>query len=175
MLIFYNFRRKLSTSYFFSVKFMRKLVKFIIVLLIPQIAALLGSLATTPSIDGWYAGLTKPSFNPPNWVFAPVWTALFLLMGAALYLVWVSKNKNKQAAYLFFSLQLAFNITWSWLFFYLHNPLAALAEILFLWILILLNIVYFYKINKWAGWLLMPYLLWVSFAVALNYQIWILN
>jgi len=149
--------------------------KLVIALIIPQAAGLLGSLATAPNITGWYASLVKSSFNPPNWIFGPVWTFLFLLMGIALYLVWTNKNKNKQTAYLFFSLQLVFNIIWSVLFFGLHNPLSAFVEIIFLWILILLNIIYFYKINKTAGWLLLPYILWVSFAAALNFSIWQLN
>ncbi|MFA5318080.1 MAG: TspO/MBR family protein [Patescibacteria group bacterium] len=153
----------------------KNFLKLIIALLIPQIIGLLGALATTPNIAGWYAGLIKPGFNPPNWIFGPAWTTLFLLMGIALYLIWINKNKNKQTAYLFFALQIIFNIIWSWLFFTLHNPLYAFVEIIFLWILILLNIIYFYKINKIAGWLLIPYILWVSFAAALNYFIFILN
>ena len=153
-----------------------KFIKFFICLIVPQIAAILGSLATTPNITGWYTNLNKPSFNPPNWVFGPVWTLLFILMGIALYLVWMEKIKiNKTNAYLFFYLQLAFNVIWSVLFFTLHNPLYAFIEIIFLWILILLNIIYFYRINKLAGWLLLPYILWVSFAAFLNYNIFILN
>jgi len=150
-------------------------LKLIIALLIPQAAGLLGSLATMPNIAGWYAGLVKPSFNPPNWIFGPVWTILFVLMGVALYLVWIDKNNIKQTAYLFFVLQLIFNILWSYLFFALHNPFIAFLLIIFLWILILLNIIYFYKINKIAGWLLAPYIFWVSFALVLNYYIFILN
>ncbi len=158
--------------------------KLIIALAIPQLAAFLGTLATTPSINSWYLNLTKPSFNPPNWIFGPVWTVLFLLMGFALYLVWVSEPKKfqwfkkgeaKQFAYLFFSLQLIFNVLWSYLFFVLHNPLAAFIEIVFLWVFILLNIIVFYRVNKFAAWLLIPYILWVSFATVLNYNIFVLN
>ncbi|MFA5318436.1 MAG: TspO/MBR family protein [Patescibacteria group bacterium] len=153
-----------------------KFIKFFICLIIPQIAAILGSLATTPNIQGWYSGINKPSFNPPNWIFGPVWTILFVLMGISLYLIWAEKTKiNKTSAYLFFYLQLVFNVVWSVLFFGLHNPLYAFVEIIFLWIFILLNIIFFYKINKLAGWLLLPYILWVSFAAFLNYNIWILN
>lgn len=150
--------------------------KLIISLLIPQAAGLLGSLATAPNIAGWYAGLAKPALNPPNWVFGPVWTTLFVLMGVALYLVWQSRGgEQKQTAFLVFSLQIVFNVLWSFLFFGWQNPLMALIEIVILWILILLNIIYFYRARKWAGYLLMPYILWVSFAVYLNYNIWVLN
>ncbi len=154
---------------------MNKYSKLIIALIIPQVAGLLGALATTSNIAGWYVSLVKPNFNPPNWIFGPVWTVLFLLIGIALYFVWISKAKNKQTAYLFFALQMIFNIIWSWLFFYFHNPLFAFTEIIFLWILILLNIIYFYKASKASAYLLIPYIFWVSFAVVLNFYILILN
>jgi len=165
-------------------------LKLIIAILIPQAIGLLGSLVTAPHINSWYAKLDKPSFNPPNWIFAPVWTTLFLLMGVSLSLVWTQSNKGiasprKNAglamtkeikiAFYIFIIQLIFNVFWSILFFALHNPLLALIDIIILWILILLNLISFYKINKLAGWLLLPYLLWVSFAAVLNWQIATLN
>jgi benzodiazapine receptor len=149
----------------------------IIFIVISQLAGFIGSLATTPSIPTWYASLNKPPFNPPNWLFAPVWLTLFLLMGFAAYLVWQTgwqKTKVKQALALFF-VQLLFNVAWSFLFFYLKSPLFALIEIIILWLLILTTLISFTKINRFAGWLLVPYLLWVSFASILNFAIFKLN
>lgn len=153
--------------------------KLIICLLIPQLAGLLGSIANITSLDSWYLSLNKPSFNPPNWIFGPVWTFLFLLMGISLYLIWQKRNLFNQRQWLFslkiFSIQLGLNILWSYLFFFFHSPLAGLAGIVLLWVFILFNIIYFYKLNKTAGLLLIPYLLWVSFASVLNFNLWILN
>jgi len=153
--------------------------KLVICLLIPQLAGLLGSIANFTSLDSWYISLVKPSFNPPSWVFRPVWTFLFLLMGLSLYLVWQKKGsfhkKQWNLTIKIFSVQLGLNILWSYLFFFFHNPLAGFLEIILLWIFILLNIIYFYKLNKTAGLLLVPYLLWVSFATFLNFNLWILN
>ncbi|MFA5187960.1 MAG: TspO/MBR family protein [Patescibacteria group bacterium] len=145
--------------------------------LICQAAGGIGAIFTMPGISTWYATLQKPAFNPPNWIFGPVWTMLFVLMGIALYLVW-NKSKEKEGknkAIIFFCIQLVLNIGWSFCFFYLQSPLAGLIEIFVLWIFILLTIVYFYKISKIASYLLIPYILWVSFAVVLNYFLFILN
>jgi len=150
--------------------------KLILAVLICQAAGWVGSIFTAATVSNWYLTLNKPSFNPPGWVFGPVWTTLFLLMGIALYLIWGKKNfKADSYAILFFTIQYLLNIFWSFLFFYLQNPLAAFIEIIILWIFILLTIIYFYKISKPAGWLLIPYLLWVSFAAFLNYNLVILN
>lgn len=153
--------------------------KLIICLLIPQLAGLLGSIANITSLDSWYLSLNKPSFNPPNWIFGPVWTILFLLMGISLYLIWQKKGlfnkKQWQFSIKIFSIQLGLNILWSYLFFFFRNPLAGFLEIILLWVFILLNIIYFYKLNKTAGLLLLPYLLWVSLATFLNFNLWILN
>jgi len=152
-------------------------LKLIIAILICQVAGLIGSVFTRNSVSTWYLTLQKPSFNPPNWIFAPVWTFLFLLMGIALYLVWSKRQNQKQKnkALVFFSLQLVLNIVWSFCFFYLHNPLAGLVEILILWIFILLTIIYFYKISRSAAYLLLLYIFWVSFAAVLNYYLYMLN
>ena len=147
--------------------------KLIIAILICQAAGGIGSIFTMPAIGAWYATLHKPFFNPPNWIFGPVWTLLFLLMGFALYLVWQKKDNKK--ALIIFGIQLILNIAWSFCFFYVQNPLAGLIEILVLWIFILLTIIYFYKISKSAAYLLIPYILWVSFAAVLNYFLYILN
>ncbi len=153
--------------------------RLIISLLIPQLAGLLGSIANFTSLDSWYLEINKPSFNPPSWVFGPVWTILFILMGVALYLVWQERGLlNKKAinrALWIFGEQLFLNVLWSYSFFFFRSPLAGLVNIIFLLGLIVWNIVVFYKIKNWAGLLLLPYLLWVSFASVLNFSLWILN
>lgn len=155
----------------------RRLTKFFISIVVPQLAGLIGSLATMPKIDGWYATLEKSSLNPPGFVFAPVWIILYFLMGLAFFFVWTSRRDKFEfrfAAFIF-GLQLVANTFWSIAFFGLESPVLALAGIAWLWLLILVNIVLFHRINKWAGLLLVPYLLWVSFASYLNYMVWILN
>ncbi|MFH0814826.1 MAG: TspO/MBR family protein [Candidatus Falkowbacteria bacterium] len=154
-----------------------KIWKFIIAVAVCEFAGMVGSIFTAPAIQAWYVGINKPSFNPPNWIFAPVWTTLFLLMGVSLFLVWTKKTdrKLKKSAMVFFCAQLALNIVWSIIFFGLHSPAWAFADIIALWVLILLNAIYFYKISKAAGWLYVPYLLWVAFASVLNFVIWKIN
>jgi len=117
-----------------------------------------------------------PLLNPPAWIFGPVWTTLFLLMGYALYLVWRDESgKSKCLAHWAFGIQMVLNTLWSIIFFGLHSPSGALVEIIFLWLAILATVIAFAKISKPAAWLLAPYLLWASFAAYLNYLIWILN
>lgn len=130
---------------------------------------------TASEIPGWYVSINKPSFNPPNWIFGPVWTLLYILMGIAFFLIWKSDAPSKEKAYLFFALQLILNFFWSIIFFHFHATGAALMEIILLWICILLSILSFYPISKPAAYLLIPYLLWVSFATVLNFAIWKLN
>lgn len=139
-----------------------------------QIAGLVGSVFTTPAISTWYSTLNKPSFTPPNWLFAPVWLTLYTLMGISLYLIWESK-KEKKAAVGLFAIQLVLNAFWSILFFGLKSPLYGLITIVILWIAIMATIAEFYKISKPAAYLLIPYICWVSLATALNYFIWFLN
>ena len=152
---------------------MKKIWKLIISILIPFVASAIGGFFTSTSVSTWYVDLIKPSFNPPSWVFGPVWTILYLLMGIALYLVWISKYEKK--AFIAFGVQMFLNALWSVLFFGLQNPLFAFIEIIFLWIAILITIVYFYRINKISAYLLIPYILWVSFAAVLNFFIFYLN
>lgn len=154
---------------------MKKIWKLIISILIPFLASAIGSLFTASSVSTWYVELQKPSFNPPNWVFGPVWTLLYLLMGVALYLVWAEKAKNKKPAFIAFGIQMSLNALWSVLFFGLQNPLLAFIEIIFLWISILATTIFFYRISKRAAYLLIPYILWVSFAAVLNFAIFYLN
>lgn len=151
------------------------ILKLLSAIALCQLAGFIGSWFTTPAIRSWYVFLEKPDFNPPNWLFAPVWTLLFILMAISLYLVWQSTAKKKTQALIIFYLQLGLNIIWSVIFFGLKNPGLAFGEILFLWLLILLTITSFYKINKTSAYLLTPYLVWVSFAAFLNFLIWNLN
>lgn len=154
-----------------------KILKLVACLLLCLAAGMVGSVFTMPSIPTWYAGLVKPPLNPPNWIFGPVWTTLFILMGIALFLVWESQadKKAKNAAMAIFGGQLALNVLWSILFFGLHSPFYAWLDIILLWISILITIISFWKISKLASILLWPYLLWVSFASYLNLMIWLLN
>lgn len=152
-------------------------MKLFISILIPVLVGVVSGFFTQPGVEGWYAVANKPSFNPSNWIFAPVWTTLYILMGIALFLVWKSDaEKNiKQTAIILFGVQLALNFLWSILFFTMHQPGWALAEVIMLWLMILLTIIWFGKINSAAAWLLVPYICWVSFASVLNYSIWQLN
>jgi benzodiazapine receptor len=152
-------------------------VKAIISIVIAQSAGLLGTLFTRTGISSWYSFVNKPSFNPPSWIFGPVWTILYTLMGISSFLIWQVRDTNPLAnkALIVYGVHLVFNTLWTILFFGLKNPALAFFEIIFLWLLIILTIVLFYQINKTAGLLLIPYLLWVSFAAVLNYSIWRLN
>jgi tryptophan-rich sensory protein len=140
-------------------------------------AGALGSFFTTPSIPTWYAGLIKPSFNPPNWIFGPVWTTIYVLMGVSFYMILASKAKKHlhTEAVQFFIAQLVFNILWSAIFFGWKSPCLAFGSIVALWILILFTIMRFYPIRKAAAFLLVPYIAWVSFAAILNFFIATLN
>lgn len=147
----------------------------LISILITEGAGIIGSIFTTSSIPTWYASINKPAFNPPNWIFGPVWTTLFLLMGLALYLIWNKKGKEVKKALNIFWLHLGLNIFWSLLFFGLKNPGLAFIEILILLGLIVYLTVLFYRLEKAAGLLLLPYLAWTTFATFLNFAIWRLN
>lgn len=151
--------------------------RLIISLVLPQLAGLAGAIFTAPAIPHWYAGLVKPSFSPPNWLFGPAWLALYLLMGLSVYLIWQKSEENKRAkvAGRIFWAHLFFNALWSPLFFGLQNPILGLLDIILIWIFIIILIIKFYKIDRRASFLLMPYLAWVSFATALNYFVWRLN
>ncbi|MDO8488455.1 MAG: TspO/MBR family protein [bacterium] len=138
-------------------------------------AGALGSVFTTPAIGSWYSTLVKPSFNPPNWLFAPVWTSLYILMGIAWYLVWKKPGKKSILANRIFLFQLGLNVLWSYLFFGLHQPLWAVIEIVVLWLAIAATIKTFAYVSKPAAYLLLPYLVWVTFASFLNLNIVLLN
>ncbi len=141
------------------------------------LAGFIGSFATTPKIQGWYAGLVRPSFAPPNWLFGPAWTTLYVLMGIALYLVWRKglAAKGVKVAIAFFLVQLVVNALWSFAFFGAESPLAGLVVIVLLWILIVATIAVFAPVSRTAALLLVPYIAWVSFATVLNAAIYALN
>jgi len=152
-------------------------IKLLLSVLVCQLAGFVGSIFTIVSISTWYMTLNKPFFTPPNWLFAPVWIILFALMGISLFLVW-RKGLNiigvKTAVIVFF-LQLTLNVLWSIAFFGLRSPLAGLIVIAILWFAIIWTILRFYKISSISALLLIPYILWVSFAAVLNLSILILN
>ncbi len=152
-------------------------VKLVLSLAITVILGLSGGFFSVSEIPGWYAQLQRPSWNPPNWIFPPVWTLLFVMMGISLFLVWKNNApvRVKKMAIMIFSIQLLLNILWSYVFFKQHTMGWALAEIIILWIAILLTIFAFGKISSLAAWLLVPYISWVSFAAILNYTFWKIN
>jgi len=149
----------------------------VLAIIICELAGGAGALFTLSAIPGWYAGLIKPALNPPNWIFGPVWTTLYFLMGIAAFLVWRKglSQKDVRTALIIFGIQLLLNVAWSVIFFGAHNPAGAFADIVLLWLAILATIITFYKISPAAAYLLLPYILWVSFAGYLNYAVWTLN
>lgn len=159
-------------------KIVPDLPKFISSLIICLGTGFISSFFTVSAIKNWYPFLNKPWFNPPNWIFGPVWSLLYLLMAISLYLIWkkglFTKKKITTAGAIFF-VQLFLNFLWSIIFFGLKNPLLALADIVVLWTAIFITIKHFYRLDKTAAYLLIPYLLWVSFAIILNLSIVFLN
>lgn len=175
-----------------------KAIKFFISIIICESAGIVGSYFTVTQINGWFRNLNKPFFNPPNWIFGPVWTILFILMGISLYLVWSSgwqpkKEKKSKGVWnkfsekllygswqkiniiLIFSTQLILNVLWSVIFFGFHSLSGAFFVLIMLWFAILFTIINFYRVSKVAALLLIPYILWVTFAGILNFSIWIIN
>lgn len=150
---------------------------FIICLIIPLSIGAVGGFFTMEAVKTWYTTLNKPSFNPPNYLFGPVWTSLYAIMGFASYLVWKNRKttKNYTLAVSVYFVQLILNLMWSFIFFYQQQIGLALIEIIILLVAIIVNSVLFYKINKVAGLLYIPYILWVSFATLLTYSIYTLN
>jgi tryptophan-rich sensory protein len=154
---------------------LRKTGWFLISLLSCYLAAFIGSFFTIDAINTWYTTIQKPSFNPPNWLFGPVWSALYTMMGVCFYLINSSYHPLKKTAQYLFILQLILNSLWSIIFFNFHTLGLAFAEIIVLWFIILFLILKSKPINKWCSILLVPYLLWVSFATLLSGSIWWLN
>lgn len=153
------------------------LLKLISAIGVSQLAGIIGSVFTASSIRTWYDTLAKPELAPPNWIFAPVWTTLFTLMGVAAFLVWKQglDRRDVKIALGIFVGQLALNTLWSIMFFGWQSPAAAFFEIIVLLLAILATIIAFSRISRVAAWLMVPYILWVTFAAYLNYAIWVLN
>ena len=159
-----------------NMKKIKNLAIPIISILIAQAAGLIGSIFTITSLESWYQTINTPSWNPPSWLFGPVWTLLYLSMSISLYLIWNQKDGVKtKTALIFFAIQLGLNTLWSIVFFGMRLPSAAFVEILILLIFIVLTIIKFFSISKVSAYLLIPYLLWVSFASLLNLYIVRLN
>lgn len=152
-------------------------IAFVVNIAIPLAIGATGAFFTASSVKTWYVTLSKPSFNPPNTIFAPVWTTLYIIIGIAAYLVWQKRNtiKHFPRTVSIYFIQLILNLMWSFIFFYAHQIGVALFEIVCLLLVVIINAVMFYKINRIAGLLFIPYILWVSFATVLTYNIFILN
>lgn len=152
-------------------------IAFVVNIAIPLAIGALGAFFTASSVTTWYTTLNKPSFNPPNAIFAPMWTCLYILMGTAAYLVWQKRDqiKNFPRTTAIYLIQLILNLMWSFIFFYAHEIGIALVETIFLLLAVIVNAIVFYKIDKAAGLLFIPYILWVGFAAVLTYNIFILN
>lgn len=157
---------------------MNKALRILLVVMTCVVIGYLSGMVTRESITTWYPTLVKPVFNPPNWVFAPVWTALYIMMGVAGGLVWnqiEAQPELVKKGFLFFIIQLGLNALWSYLFFGLHNPFLALIEVILLLLMIFETYVIFKKVDRISGMLMVPYLAWVTFATILNASIWWLN
>jgi len=151
----------------------KQILALVLFFVVSFAAAAIGSSFTAPAIESWYSTIAKPAWNPPNAIFAPVWTVLFCMMAVAGWLAW--RRSASKLPVVFFAVQLALNSFWSFCFFGLRNPAAGLAEIVFLWCAIVANTVVFFRASRAAGFLFLPYLGWVTFAAALNFEIWRLN
>ena len=152
-------------------------VAFVINIAIPLAVGATGAFFTASSVKTWYTTLNKPSFNPPNTIFAPVWTTLYIIIGISAYLIWQKRHtiKHFPRTIAIYAIQLILNLMWSFIFFYAHQIGVALFEIIVLLLVVITNALTFYKIDKLAGLLFIPYILWVSFATVLTYNIFILN
>ncbi len=155
----------------------RTFVKLVIAIVVTQLAGIIGSLFTFSAIPTWYATLTKPELNPPSWVFGPVWTTLYILMGVSVFLIWQKgwERRDVKIAVSVYGVQLVLNALWSIVFFGMQSPGLALVNIALLFVSIVSTMILFYKISRPAMYLLIPYILWVSFASYLNYAIYALN
>jgi len=153
------------------------IIKLVISITACMLAGFIGQIFTRPSVTNWYALLEKPFFTPPSWLFAPVWFLLYILMGISAFLIWRKGIKNHlvREGLIIFLVQLILNALWSFAFFSLKSPMGGLIVIVPLWTAILLTIINFFRTSMTAAWLLLPYILWVSYATVLNFAIYILN
>ena len=156
---------------------MANALRFLISVTLPLLVGGLSGFTTARGVQEWYPSLAKPPFNPPSWVFGPVWTLLYIMMGVAAYLVWQKgwENEIVRVALALYLVQLILNGLWSILFFGMQSPSLAFAEIILLWLAIAATVVWFWRVSPAAGILLLPYEAWVSFAALLNGSLWILN
>ena len=153
-----------------------QIIKGVASLLLPLTVGGIAGIFTAEAIPGWYASLNQPSFNPPNWVFGPVWTMLYIILGFSLFLIWkLPSGKERNQAILIFMMQLLLNFGWSFFFFYFKMIGLALIDIVALWIMIIVMLVQFYKLKPVAAYINIPYLLWVTFATVLNVAYFFLN
>lgn len=153
-----------------------QILPLIIAITIPLLIGGVSGYVTAEAIPTWYTTLNKPWFNPPNWLFGPVWTTLYIMMGLASYLIFIKdKSFNRTKSLRYYGIQLLLNFAWSIIFFGMQNPGAAFVEIITMWVFILLTILQFGKLNAVASWLMVPYITWVSFASILNFYIYMLN
>tara|TARA_B100000212_G_scaffold59965_1_gene40442 strand:- start:57 stop:524 length:468 start_codon:yes stop_codon:yes gene_type:complete len=151
-----------------------KFLSFVLFFIITFSASFIGGLVTFTFKEPWYSELTKSNFNPPDWIFAPVWTTLYLMMTLAIWFFWHSKNREMNTIYIYF-IHIVFNTTWSVVFFGFHNIFLALVNLIILIFLIVILIIRFGRVNKVSSYLMIPYLLWSSFALFLNYSLLVLN
>jgi translocator protein len=152
------------------------ILKLVISIILPLSVGAIAGMFTSQAIPDWYAGLSQPSFNPPNWIFGPVWTMLYIVMGFSFFLIWkMDPTKERNRAILIFFVHLLLNFGWSFFFFYFKMIGVALIEIIVLWSAIVLMLISFYKLKPLAAYMNIPYLLWVTFATALNATYFILN
>jgi len=153
-----------------------QIIKLVASLILTLGVGAIAGIFTSSAVTGWYATLNKPSFSPPNWLFGPVWTVLYIIMGISLFMIWkLEPSRERNIALLIFMVQLVLNFCWSFIFFHFKLIGPALIDIIFLWISIVVMLILFYTIKPWAAYLNIPYFLWVSFASILNGAYYFLN
>lgn len=154
----------------------KKIITLLLCIVIPLAIGFVSGIISAAGVTDWYMNVQKPSFNPPSWVFGPVWTVLYILMGISIYLTLQQPaSKLRNTALVLQTVQLSLNFWWSIIFFAMENPALALLEIILLWLSILVLIIVTWRVKRVAAYLLLPYLAWVNFAAILNASIWILN
>ena len=158
----------------------KNIFKFVISIIVCESVGIIGSFFTFSSVTNWFPMLVKPWFSPPSWLFGPVWIIMYFLMGLSLYIIWnskaeLSKQKYRKQFFILFGIQLILNALWSFLFFGLKTPIYGLIDILFLDIVVAMTIIYAYRVSKYAAILLAPYMVWITFATLLNFEIVLLN
>jgi benzodiazapine receptor len=158
----------------------KNIFKFVISIIVCESVGIIGSFFTFSSVTNWFPMLVKPWFSPPSWLFGPVWIIMYFLMGLSLYIIWnskaeLSKQKYRKQFFILFGIQLILNALWSFLFFGLKTPIYGLIDILFIDIVVAMTIIYAYRVSKYAAILLAPYMVWITFATLLNFDIVLLN